>query len=360
MPTLSRLQLAGIMRLQRKFKAAANTHGPLRCVLIHKEGEDFRLPLSPPGSEDMPALARQRGSLYNYRLYCQGSDGREILCKTATIGTGKNPYLQLNEPVSRHEMFAGRDIYLLRNHKNKISSWPIDPKVLRADPNWQKLSQQTHESQEEFWRFAGEAGRCFGADDCGVLPEVARESLEASDDGDRWLWIVFDLAWQKVKGSPLQAERWVWHETKGKGEHRYVWELDFARVWKRESNPGTAPDEAERIENLSYLKAWAERRPGFYYSSLDDLFSASVWAIDLLTLHKADTASRQDEDENVPSNRVSAKAVIQHFFVSRSTLKRHRNDGKLKGYRPPNAPANTPYDYELDEIVKLYRSKQQT
>lgn len=235
----------------------------------------------------MPALAIREGSLYSYRLHCQGPNGQEVSCKTATTGTGLNPYLELDEAVSRHEPFAGRDIYLLRSHKNEISSWPRDPKVLQADPDWQEVSQRTHKSQEVFWRLAGDVGRCFGAADCGALPEIARESLEALDDGHRWLWIVFDLAWQKVKGSPLQANRFIWREIEGEGGYFFPLEYDFAREWKHESKPGTGPDEAKRIEKLSFLKAWAERRPGFYCSSLDDLFSASVWAIDLLALHKA-------------------------------------------------------------------------
>jgi len=291
MPPLSSVQRAAVVRFQRKFKAAANTHGPLRCVLVHSEGEDFNPALAPPGREDMPALAKRLGALYSWRLYCRGPNGEKVLCKTATIGIGRNPYLQLDEPVSRHEVFSGRSIYLLRNHKAEPSMWPIDPELPEADPAWQELSQKTQESEEVFWRLAGEAGRCFGADDCGVSPGVPRESLEASDDGLRWLWIVFDLAWQMIKGSPLQAERLVWHEAKGKVDHFYAWELDFGRVWKMESKPRPGPDDAKRIEKLSYLKAWAERRPGFYYSSLDDLFSASVWAIDLLTLHKADSAA---------------------------------------------------------------------
>jgi len=100
MSTLSLLQLAGIVRLQRKFKAAANTHGPLRCVLIHREGDDFHLPLSPPFREDMPALAMRQRSLYSHRLHCRGPNGKEVLCKTATVGIGRNMYQQLDEPVT--------------------------------------------------------------------------------------------------------------------------------------------------------------------------------------------------------------------------------------------------------------------
>jgi hypothetical protein len=143
--------------------------------------------------------------------------------------------------------------------------------------------------------------------------------LEAHDDGERWLWLVFDLAWQKVKGSPLQAARWVWHETEGEGIESYAWELDFARVWKRDSRPGTGPDEAKRIEKLSYLKAWAKRRPGFYYSSLDDLFSASVWAIDLLTLSAPDKGPPSRTSKAGPRRR-GRKKLQAHEVAKRNRI----------------------------------------
>jgi hypothetical protein len=274
MSRLSSLQCAAVVRLQRQFKAAANTHGPLRCVLIHKEGDDSTLRLSPPQCEDMPALPR--GAFYSYRLYCRGTNGEEVPCKTATIGTGRNGYIELD--ASRQEPFAGRDIYLLRNHKDEEHSWPIDRKVLLADPNWKKLYEQTQESKKVFWRLAAEVGRCFGAQDCGTFPEVARESFEARDDGERWLWIVFDLAWQKVRGSPLQADRSIWHEIEGGDQYFYAWELNT------DSFGG------------GLWEAWAKRRPQFYYSSLDDLFSASVSAIDLLTVRESAMVNSQQEE----------------------------------------------------------------
>ena len=290
MSALNQLQLAAMTRLQGRFKAASNTHGPLRCVLIHQEGDDFRLRLSPPSCEDMPATAPSMGALYSYRLHCRAPDGEEDLCKTATIGTGRNPFQAVDEPVDRYEPFAERKVYLLRNHKSDMFLWPVDTEDLRVDPKWQELCRRTNESHDVFWRLASEAGRCFGGHDCDTLPEMARESLEASEDGCRWLWIVFDLAWRRVRGSPLQADRSIWREVEGEGGHFYAWELNtdrhWAAEWKRASSPKSCPDEAKRIQKWAYLKDWAERPPAFYYSHLDDLFLASVWAIDLLTIRE--------------------------------------------------------------------------
>jgi hypothetical protein len=327
MPRLNPVQLAAIALLRQKFKAAANTHGPLRCVLIHKEGEDLHLKLSPPTFEDMPAEAMIRQSAYSFRDHRQGPKEKEVLCKTAT--TGRHPFLP----------FAVRSIYLLRNHKNE-DSWPTDRKDLRVDPAWVELGRRTGHSQEVFWRLAGDAGKCFAADDRSVLPEVAHESLEAADDGARWLWIVFDLAWKKVRGSPLQADRLVWHQPEGKPCSSYTLDVDFAREWESESKPGPGPDQARRIEEIAYLKAWAERRPGFYYSSLDDLFAASVWAIDLLTLHEADTAlSVEARSGDVAAASLARclppKPESRRAIMGKAKLTRRKNGRVKPKPRPP-------------------------
>jgi hypothetical protein len=329
MAVLSPVQLAGIMGLRREFKAAKNTHGPLRCVLIHKDGENERLALSPPYQEDMPALALWQKTLYSYRLHSQCPGEKKIPHKPATIGTSRNPYYEPGEPAKRPESFASRDIYLLRNYKEIPPSWPSDPKVLLANPNWQKLLERTHESQERFWRLADEAGKCFGANDCAVLPEVARESLEARGDGSRWLWIVFDLAWQKVPGSPLRADRQIWHQTKDEGTYYFPLDYDFAKD-----------------KDSSFPKAWAKRRPEFYYSSLDDLFSASVSAIDLLIHHKADTAQLAE----TPAARITRLEAESNTVCGQISSMQDAMKGKLP---EPGTSARDEWDNLGNEYQRL-------
>ena len=60
----------------------------------------------------------------------------------------------------------------------------------------------------------------------------------------------------------------------------------FAREWDMERKRGGRPERSQQARELSFLKTWAAKPPAFYYSQLGDLFMASVWAVDLLTLRQ--------------------------------------------------------------------------
>ena len=53
---------------------------------------------------------------------------------------------------------------------------------------------------------------------------------------------------------------------------------------------------------------------------------------------------------NGDADRVSTKEAIQRWNVSRATLKRYRDEGKLTGHRPPDAPDNAPYSYDSADL----------
>jgi len=53
---------------------------------------------------------------------------------------------------------------------------------------------------------------------------------------------------------------------------------------------------------------------------------------------------------NGNADRISTKEAIQGWHTSRATLKRYREEGKLTGYRPPDAPDNAPYSYAAADL----------
>ena len=90
-----------------------------------------------------------------------------------------------------------------------------------------------------------------------------------------------------------------------------------------------------------------------YYAGIIRLADCCKSAADALDGRKAqDGAGGKAETPtgNGNADRISTKEAIQGWHTSRATLKRYREEGKLTGYRPPDAPDNAPYSYAAADL----------
>ena len=119
---------------------------------------------------------------------------------------------------------------------------------------------------------------------------IPQYTLFASRDQDRWLWSLFDLAWQGRHPS-LRAERKTWFhppkkELNIKFDVVYVsYDLQKLRAM-RGSQTAFGSDIPEE---------WTERLPGYFVSELPNLFQASADLIDVLLDMAAQTGRRAPE-----------------------------------------------------------------
>lgn len=127
----------------------------------------------------------------------------------------------------------------------------------------------------EFESIAHEAGRCMnglpGALNRLLWKDWNGEIPPNHFDSSFWIDAIFELAWQRIPGSPLVAEKFAWH-----GDTRI------------------------RIDQLHYLKEFPvpelpdDLTDDHWYSRIDDLVSASVNAIDALLALDDSTPNDQD------------------------------------------------------------------
>jgi len=83
---------------------------------------------------------------------------------------------------------------------------------------------------------------------------------------------------------------------------------------------------------------------------------------------KADLASAKqpgsgDAEKTVtkgepPPDLIRSCVTVERYFVSRSTLKRNVRHGKLKSYRPPDAPSNAPHLFSEKDIAATWPKRE--
>ena len=293
--------------LRRRFEDAAGKHGPLRCMIVHHEGADFDRRIPPPRGDGMECCAALRSYLYSYVVSLPDADGKPSLWgpqivedvserRRGTVGTGPRP-----------EVSAGRDVYLLRVRPGMSTvTIPDDPSKCHLFPEAEELLRLSCESAAVFWHLAGEAGACFRGNYAPLLPRVARESVERTEDDLRWLWLLFDLAWRNEIGSPLQAERRVWWDCEN-GDHRRVkYDLDFLKELQELRRERTGQTSEGQGRRQTYPEEWLEHPPQFFYSELPDVFAASVYAIDQLLAELV-----PDAPDSSPGHRPSLAFVFR-------------------------------------------------
>ena len=140
----------------------------------------------------------------------------------------------------------------------------------------------THGGMRTFATLATEAGRLLVSEHLSACDCLAAETLNQNKYQDRWLWSLFDLAWSPAAGSPLQATRSAW--------------------WKNVRIPLDQVDEQRRVWGakletpIGLALAFIPDPPDSFCSVLEDLFSASVYAIDRLERDVEDALARTQVD----------------------------------------------------------------
>ena len=86
-----------------------------------------------------------------------------------------------------------------------------------------------------YWSIAADAGECLA----GIPNDVARilpaATLRTDDPSLRWTYLVHDLAWLRLPGSGLTAEKTVWVSEQGSDSFSFHFmSLSEFRSWRKE------------------------------------------------------------------------------------------------------------------------------
>jgi hypothetical protein len=226
-------------RLRDQFSDAAKQHPLISCQLVHaEETQKHYMPahLEQPSSDTLESF----GGVY--RL-------------------GPTPCYDPHDLPFAVTLFenAGQAQLLLRTALRSVSFVSKGRMQNRraADAAWSKYASA-----------ALQAGRCVREVPVMLLPHVSGQALSERDDARRWLWVVFDLAWHDRRGGLSVPRELVLR--KGGGQMVFAYDLAFIRLFAEQHPEAGIPPE------------WCEKLPEYYESRLDDVFSASAAAIDLI------------------------------------------------------------------------------
>ncbi len=163
-----------------------------------------------------------------------------------------------------------------------------------------------------------DAGNLFSGASNGVFPlAIPRETLTTTGPEIRWYYILFDFAWAKVKDSALRPlkEKTAW------APHRKV-ALAALPAFRRDF-----PEEASEFPD-----------PPLWYSVIDDVAQASVYAIDILLLSPVDgvvnDAKSASGDPNAPKLATPGlfyPATLRAFQAGASVVMETLNKAQLGG-----------------------------
>ncbi len=257
------------LRTLRRAFENASVGGPLSCMIIHVT-DSHRDRLSGP-----PQLQSMGARIFTARSGCYGLWKPKLDRDGAEIKPGD---LDESDPWCR--IYTSVD-----GHSNIVGVMP----TLRRVAYWGDLSRQP-----TFSSLCADASKCVLGLPPQVLDQFSEESISPISPDERWLWILFDLAWQQRPQSPLQTKRMIWN--------RY----------------STGPYDRSHFQRLSEMGVlhsdfpgeWAHRLPGFYFSELSDVFHASSYAIDML-IADAESVTNGDHDKTPPKTPDAAELGSQ-------------------------------------------------
>ena len=186
-----------------------------------------------------------------------------------------------------------------------------------------------------YWSLAQDAGRVLRHQSSPAFDGLAEATLACRQDRSRWLYTVFDLAWQRRPGSPLHAEK---------------------KIWAPEHFGGTSfPYDQGQFQAITtrlgmrhpVLMEWAEQLPDYFFSELPDVFDASVHAIDLLLFSPAVRDPLSNGELKVwtalAGAAMTGKELARLLDTSSQTIKEHVKHLRAKGYGVGNQPGRGYY-----------------
>jgi len=246
-----------LRQLRKDFLSARNQYGWLRCPLF-QDSQSRRDDHTPPLEVDVKCTSSHTALYHDIRWYST-PDGKPIYLKHPIVDVEGKPIVDVQGRAIKCDLPATR-------------TWTYFGSTAGA---------------ECFVELAERAGRALRASPKPTIAWIPHETLRTRSDDSRWVWSVFDLAWQGWHPS-LRAERWTWLPPPTPmpdfASVTYVpYDLHRLRALRKglhRADPGF-PDE------------WTEHLPGYFISELPDLFQASADLIDVLL----DLAAQADNDE---------------------------------------------------------------
>jgi len=294
-PTLWRDSLT---RLRADFLSAREKLGPLRCPL-------FQTSTSKADAQE-PPFDVFVGHIAIYTVVYHGS--RQFVGKNGKTLYFKHPIVDLEgKPITDSQ---GRGIMCAMPTKRTFSY------------------HGSSEACQRLIKLAVRGGRTLQSSPKPAIAWVPFDTLRAGADENRWVFSIFDLAWQG-RHPALQADRKTWFRWERPGSdsesQQVLVPYDLQKIRTLSKNPPSV------LSNLP--EEWAERLPGFFISELPDLFQASADLIDvLLDLAAQTVGTTQSGGDSTAGKHVDGLALDANLAGHRETS---RSGSKSAGGRKP-------------------------
>jgi hypothetical protein len=273
------------LRLQSQFSDAAMHYPVMGAWLCHRGDDD---PSFSPDSPHHSHVCRSyHGTFNRHTPLVFGSNGHLLFDDEITDDWTRSVLClaHVQRDQSRNQAFRQVDI---------IQSGGRTPEAKLAAQKFHSLAEST--------------GRAIESLPFSALKGLHYTSLSESDLTRRWIWCVFDIAWSK-KHPTLAAERqlnWL-----NDGCHSCKYDPATVKSISERFGPGIAPEK------------WTEALPDCFVSRIDDIFSASAAAIELLL---ADADSDFGETNSEPLRTSAGNEAIARPRGTDLDLTRHSVD----------------------------------
>jgi len=289
---------ASLESVRRRFESAADQYDGVTCVLIHW------------GARDLPVAERLHG--YPHRFFGSGKPADGGMGSYRVKRLGRRKYL-----VVTREHF-----YLCRRNADR-------------------------EGAAVFERQATEAARYLAEIPKSIFSQVSIPSLKrhelSNTAATRWVWFLFDLAWQQAPDSPRHTQRTIWGLLEG--EDRSLPESVVCLPHDKAAISRYREEHGDGGGKLPFLAKWAERLPNRYFSAIPDVFAFSAWAVNTIlpvetvppppppkTWEPRRTTKRVIEDlkKGLPLNE-----IVEEHDVSAKNVRQIRCRARKHGLLPP-------------------------
>jgi len=247
-----------LQQVQKRFEEAAPERHPLRCLLVEHATPEQRKPELPPLKDfsEETTVYWATGVYRNVR-FIQNADGTPVFTDKPVLDVDGKPIVN-----SAGEAYA------------------IERGAVRT--------LQVHGEYEAFQCFsqiATQAGCSVPAMPPAVRNMLFPGTVRETDPLKCWLYVLFDLAWRNMPGSPLKAER-------------YTWVGDTSVSLRSLPNFRRAAAIGAKVPHPELL-AQIPDPPDRFYSVLDNIGLASIAAVDILLTSAGENTGESRETEEV-------------------------------------------------------------
>ncbi|MCC7291467.1 MAG: hypothetical protein IT449_05330 [Phycisphaerales bacterium] len=172
-----------------------------------------------------------------------------------------------------------------------------------------------------FTALATRAGEGISAIPLTDFAPVPAETFRTANPALRWIFLLFDGAWTQ-RWPALRAQRDCIH-------HQQIFPYDLQQLRKLKRHRVLGPQ-------LSFPDRWLERLPHSFTSELDDLFSASSAAIDILTEQAGNPPNAESPVSGSSERHTAARPMDKEpedgapYLASRAFPKSLRSDTLAK------------------------------